>query len=289
MINLRYHIVSITAVFLALGIGLTLGSSFLDRVTVDNLKHRLDTVQQRVEAAESRNDQLTGRVGALEERDAALAEQLPERLLSGHLDGVPVLVVATRGTDEDLINATIGALSAASSQVAGTWWLTERWMLEDPDDLTSLADLLGLTSRNPDRLRRNAAIRIAELLANASKLSATQVDPTTGQPVPRTEPPPPPEPALIAALAGAGFLDYQAPSGATEGRALLPGAAARYVVVSEQPSAAGAETFASALLDEMVSAEMAPVVAAQGAVDLPKGATAASDEDRPTTFVGPLR
>ena len=35
MINLRYHIVSITAVFLALGIGLTLGSTFLDRVTVD--------------------------------------------------------------------------------------------------------------------------------------------------------------------------------------------------------------------------------------------------------------
>ena len=31
MINLRYHIVSITAVFLALGIGTALGGTFLDR------------------------------------------------------------------------------------------------------------------------------------------------------------------------------------------------------------------------------------------------------------------
>jgi hypothetical protein len=33
MINLRYHIVSITAVFLALGIGLAFGAAFIDRAT----------------------------------------------------------------------------------------------------------------------------------------------------------------------------------------------------------------------------------------------------------------
>ena len=37
MINLRYHIVSITAVFLALAIGVVMGTSFLSRATVDLL------------------------------------------------------------------------------------------------------------------------------------------------------------------------------------------------------------------------------------------------------------
>jgi hypothetical protein len=51
MINLRYHIVSLTAVFLAIGIGLAFGSSFLDQATVDgiNLAER-DMVALRVKA-----------------------------------------------------------------------------------------------------------------------------------------------------------------------------------------------------------------------------------------------
>ena len=42
MINLRYHIVSLIAVFLALGIGVAMGSTFLDRATVDNLNGQLE-------------------------------------------------------------------------------------------------------------------------------------------------------------------------------------------------------------------------------------------------------
>ena len=42
MINLRYHIVSIVAVFLALGIGLALGSTFVDSILVNELKDQVD-------------------------------------------------------------------------------------------------------------------------------------------------------------------------------------------------------------------------------------------------------
>ena len=47
MINFRFHIVSLTAVFLALGIGLMLGTTFLDTATVDSLRER----QEELEAA----------------------------------------------------------------------------------------------------------------------------------------------------------------------------------------------------------------------------------------------
>ena len=56
MINLRYHIVSITAVFLALGIGITLGSTFIGRET-------LDRIDQNVKAARAERDRVRAELG----------------------------------------------------------------------------------------------------------------------------------------------------------------------------------------------------------------------------------
>ena len=42
MINLRYHIVSVVAVFLALGIGLALGSTFVDSILVNELEDQVN-------------------------------------------------------------------------------------------------------------------------------------------------------------------------------------------------------------------------------------------------------
>jgi hypothetical protein len=58
MINLRYHIVSLTAVFLAIGIGLTLGSTFLDRATVDNLQGQLESLETRLQERDEQIDEL---------------------------------------------------------------------------------------------------------------------------------------------------------------------------------------------------------------------------------------
>jgi hypothetical protein len=292
VVNLRYHIVSITAVFLALGIGLTLGSSFLDRVTVDQLKQRLDDLQTRVEESDAANDELGGRLGALEQRDQDLATELPERLLAGRLDAVPVLVIAAEGTSDALVNQTVDALASAGADVAGTWSLTERWMLDDTDEVSELGAVLHLSSDDPDRLRRNSAVRVAELLDVASQPAPAipagppvdpAVDPNAAAPVP-TEPP------LIAALEDAGFIDYTALAGSGDERVLLPGAAARYVIVSGAQPGTGPALFTAALLDEVVADGVAPIVAAQGAVDLRNAdGEPASDDARRTTFVGPVR
>ena len=295
MINLRYHIVSITAVFLALGIGLTLGSTFLDRVTVDTLKNQLDDVQVRVDQTEAENEDLASRLRSLEDRDDAFAAELPERLLGGHLDAVPVLVVATSGTDESLVESTIGALSAGGAQVAGTWWLTDRWLLDDADEVSELGDLLGLSTTDADRLRRNGAIRMAELLDDASQVPPPPAEAEDSGEIPSLDPevaaPPPNEPGLVAELEAAGFVDYQALPGSGDERVLLPGSGARYVVLSGTPPEAGPQLFATALVEEAVAEGVAPVVAAQGPVDLPDtdADRPASEDARRTTFVGPLR
>ena len=40
MISFRFHVVSITAVFLAIAIGVVVGSTYVDRAIVDTLRNR---------------------------------------------------------------------------------------------------------------------------------------------------------------------------------------------------------------------------------------------------------
>ncbi|NLA37006.1 MAG: copper transporter, partial [Actinobacteria bacterium] len=47
MINLRFHIVSIVAVFLALAIGILTGSTLLDRATIEVLQDRQTSLDNR--------------------------------------------------------------------------------------------------------------------------------------------------------------------------------------------------------------------------------------------------
>ncbi|MFZ6002674.1 MAG: copper transporter [Actinomycetota bacterium] len=293
MINLRYHIVSITAVFLALGIGLTLGSTFLDRVTVDELRNRLEGVQERVENAERSNDQLTERVNALDDRDDELAAELSERALAGHLDDVPVLVVAAEGTEHALIDQTVATLTSAGADVAGTWLLTERWLLDDADEVSDLGEVLEVSTTDPTRLRRNAAIRVAELLTEASEPPPEEPAPDPAS-IPEVDPgallaASPTEPVLIARLEERGFVDYMTPDGGGDAPVLLPGASARYVVVSDALPESGAGLIATALLEESVAEGVARVVAAQGEIELSDLDPEPSEDARRSTFVGPLR
>lgn len=305
MINLRYHIVSITAVFLALGIGLTLGSTFLDRVTVDTLKNQLDSVQARVDDAEAVNADLSRQLSAATDHDRDLAAQLGERLVEGHLTDMPVLVVATQETDAELVERASSALAGAGADLLGSWWLTDRWDMGD-DALEQLRDRLGLTTRDADRVRRIASIRLADILKEAGQ-APVATDPATADPGadpttevgtdPATDPtggqavePVAVEPELVAQLVSDGFLEYRRAAGGADDRVLLPEGGVRFVFVSGAPPDSGQQAMALSIIEEMASDGPVPVVAAQGLVEV-------NDDDgdprpeaiRRTTFVGPVR
>ena len=245
MINLRYHIVSITAVFLAIGIGLTLGSTFLDRATVDNLQGQLDNLQGRLEEREEQVNELQG---ALDD-DRAVRDALDEQgagLLAGLLEDVPVAVVASRGVDEDQVEGAVEALEASGAVVHGLLWLTDRWTLDEDAEVDDLSSELAENTDDPSRLRRMSINRLGDELAEAQELPETDgpltgevpdgtQDPTTGDPAtedpttadpavqdptaddpatgdPGTEDPAGVEPAAIdtlTALVETGFVDFE--------------------------------------------------------------------------------
>ena len=80
MINFRFHIVSLIAVFLALALGVVMGSTVVNRAIVDRLNERIDTVEKNANARKTESDQLRGQVGQL----------------NGYIDGTKDFAVAGR-------------------------------------------------------------------------------------------------------------------------------------------------------------------------------------------------
>ncbi|HEV7720336.1 MAG TPA: copper transporter [Iamia sp.] len=128
MINIRYHIVSITAIFLALGIGTLLGSTFLDRATVDQLDRNIRNAETRIADTEQKNDRLEEDLRQADARDEALIDA-SETLLAGQLTDRPVLLVVAPGVDQGTVDGLREILGHADADLRGS--LTLR------DDLTS--------------------------------------------------------------------------------------------------------------------------------------------------------
>ena len=98
MINFRFHLASLIAIFLALALGVVVGAGVIDRGVVDTLNDRLDSVESKSRSASrarttccaSENGELT---------DAIEAMQCPT--VADHAVGEDVGIVAVRGVDDD--------------------------------------------------------------------------------------------------------------------------------------------------------------------------------------------
>ena len=265
MINFRYHLVSLTAVFLALGVGLLLGTTFLDDALENQLRSDLEELEHDLDRAGERNTELRQQLDAFEEEAGGLDEQLGARLFDGQLLGQPVLVVAPRGIDEGLVERVTTALDQADADVMGTWWLTDRLLLDDDDEVAQLAEALDLTTDDAGRLRNNLATQLADVLYGAIDLPAISDAAGAGAAVGTGEarPAAPAEPELLARLREAEFVDYDVPDG--EGDVVrLPASGLRIVVVSGPDASVPLGDALMPVLSDLTSDDQpAPVVAVE--------------------------
>lgn len=204
MINFRFHVVSLVAVFLALALGVVVGSTLIDRAIVDALRNRIDTVEANLDDADQANDELRATRDRLEDYIAAAAPWTVE----GRLPQVPVVVLAPSGLDGDVLDATVVGLREAGAEVGGVVRFEEAWGLEDEDARRELADALDLASLVPDLLRREAL----------GALSAELTSDDTSRPV-------------LVALSETGFLTLESVGDEEVSPESLGGAGSRAVVV----------------------------------------------------------
>ncbi len=242
MINIRYHIVSITAVFLALGIGVLLGSTFLDRATVSVLDSQIGSAENRIKATNEENDRLNRQVSESRERDASLILVGSESLVADELTDVPVLVVAAPGVDNDSINVLGTILERSGADFRGTVQLSDKLAFTGDVD-TDLVTDLGLRDLDAAGLRTAATTSITgALLAAGTPLkddgtTRRSTDPTTttttvdgSEPGCCTsQPPDGDEPSAITALRDRGYLKVSPGPDYTDEDPILETTGYRYV------------------------------------------------------------
>lgn len=94
MYNLRYHIASLVAVFLALAVGLLLGSVVAERgMITEQTSSLIDDLEQRFDEISATNDELSTGL----ERDRAFAQAVVAPLVAGKLEGRTVVVLVGTG------------------------------------------------------------------------------------------------------------------------------------------------------------------------------------------------
>lgn len=199
MITFRYHVVTLVAVFMAIGVGVLFGATFISQNIVDGL----EASQARLG---DRNEALRGRVLEMEGENSALqlfAASSRDHLVSGILEAVPVLLVGFETTPEAVLNSVRSSLDSAGAQTVGYITISERLTLIDPADRTVVAELLEAGATGPTELAGTLVARMIPALTGADPvllaqlLEAELVDAPDGPPAPIAAGPGVPGPAVV--------------------------------------------------------------------------------------------
>lgn len=178
MVTFRFYVVSTVAFFLALAVGVVVGS-VLDGRIADELQNRLDGVEASLDETVAAIDAKNVQIDELERYIDASAPYT----VQSRLDATSTLVVAETGIDDAAVADLVLRLRQAGSAVEGIVWLEPRWDLAEPDDLSAAATLAGVTSTDPATVRAALAQRLVQGSGDGGTSEAT----TTTTAVPTTE------------------------------------------------------------------------------------------------------
>lgn len=177
MISFRYHIVSIVAVFLALALGIVVGTTALSGPITRDLRSQLnDTKKQRNDLA----DQVKALQGKVDDA-AQFASTYGAQLVAGSLRRKNVLLVVLPGATAGMQSGVTRQVSAAGGKVGGVVTLTKNYL--DPRQgggINSLATgpshPIGLTlPETSDAGQLGGALLSYVLLGKGQRTDITQV------------------------------------------------------------------------------------------------------------------
>ncbi len=239
MIDFRYHLVSIIAVFLALAIGIVVGSTALQPTVESGLHATENLLRRRIDQVEKNNTTLNQQVSA----DQAFAQASQARLIGHLLTGQDVVLVTAPGPDGQVVTGLTAALQAAGATITGTVALQSQFFDDGASTEAKLNQLTGQLAATAGLTVSNAGTgdAIAGQEAAAQVIAAalaTRTDPgalTAAQ-----------SRAILAGFASAGYLQVSGTGG--NGTSLAPAGLAIVVAPATPPSSTDASPANLALL-----------------------------------------
>jgi hypothetical protein len=181
MYNFRYHLASLVAVFLALSIGLLLGTIVVERGILDDQRDAIvEGLQEEFGVLAEENSTLSEEN---QQQDAFMSDTLPS-LISGRLAEKTVVVMTNTGRTDGL-GATTDAVTQAGGRVVTVTLNEENMGLNSPDVVETVEAVMG--ERAPEDLEESvvaslvaewaspqAARPVTDALVDAGALSSSE-------------------------------------------------------------------------------------------------------------------
>ncbi len=166
MLDIRYHLFYLCAVFLMMGFGILIGEAVYP--------HQVKAQTKQLQALRLEANQAIAAQGQFAKSEAAI-DALRPALVRGKLTGKRVILLVT-GDYPDAAASASAALTDAGATVAATVTLSESWAsLNDQDSATDL-HLLALllaqgTASNPQNRQARAGLESQDLITAQGDLS----------------------------------------------------------------------------------------------------------------------
>ena len=166
MINFRYHLVSVTAVFLALAIGLVLGTTALNGPTLEVMSDQVATL--RDDNATLRDQVLELETAAANEQD--FADAVAPATLAGTLEEENIIVLSVAAADQAHVAGITTMLEYSGAANVGQLTLTDNFV--NPGNSDMLVDLVAeLTPTGVEPPNNNDGVESASALLAATLLA----------------------------------------------------------------------------------------------------------------------
>jgi hypothetical protein len=133
VIDFRYHLVSLIAVFLAVALGIVIGTTQLNGPILDDLESQVDALQQDKRSLEDQTQALRSELDVSEDFETAVAPALVEQALAGRSI---LLVVTSDDVATEDVEELVALIEQADGTVAGRISLTPAFT--DPSSESSL-------------------------------------------------------------------------------------------------------------------------------------------------------
>lgn len=194
MIDFRYHVVSIVAVFLALATGIVLGTSLLNEPLLKSLRAQNARVEGQKADLRDQVRQLQGQA----QYSDNLTQQVEPGLAAGRLQGQSVVVVRLPGSGRDVQGSVSKALKEAGAKTTATVTVQDAYTDDTKqnmlDDLVTRLVLPGVQFPPAADVYDRAGTELSAALVAREGASASQLDANRS--------------ALLAGFKDLGFLDY---------------------------------------------------------------------------------
>ncbi|TQJ21907.1 copper transport outer membrane protein MctB [Micromonospora sp. A202] len=215
MINFRYHVVSLTAVFLALAIGLVVGTAALNGPVADSLEGQVTGLRKDNQNWRQTVSNMEKQLG-MEEK---FAEEMSQVVLPGTLTGRRVVVLSLPN-GRDHTEGVLKKLQLGGATITGRVDLQDKFI--NPDNNSNLLEL-AVTAARPTAQTTGLPGNGHGVETSSALLASVLLDRTQGTaPVSDAD-----RRAVLAAYNNAGYL--------TTDSNKVTGSAEAVVVVSGQP------------------------------------------------------